>query len=217
MKKTNQVSAVIDSDPDVLDEYDFSGGKRGVYAERYAQGTNLVELLRDAPVESLDLASIYDEFHAMSIGKVAIHEAGHALIGFLKGWGIKKISIIPNGARDSFGECDFDPPSKTGLKDTCMIYLGGLAAQRVALCEDEDYREQDDYKTAIEQVIQVYKPNGYSQFVEQDVSGWLSETADILQHYNEALLAVASRIEAEPTKVMNGREAEGFLAARLTR
>jgi hypothetical protein len=32
------------SDPDMLDEYDFTGGVRGKYAERYAQGTNIVVL-----------------------------------------------------------------------------------------------------------------------------------------------------------------------------
>ena len=32
------------SDPDMLDEYDFRGGRRGVYAKRYAEGTNVVKL-----------------------------------------------------------------------------------------------------------------------------------------------------------------------------
>lgn len=32
------------TDPDMLEEYDFRGGRRGIYAERYAQGTNLVKL-----------------------------------------------------------------------------------------------------------------------------------------------------------------------------
>jgi len=31
-------------DPDMLDEYDFSGGVRGKYARRYREGTNLVRL-----------------------------------------------------------------------------------------------------------------------------------------------------------------------------
>jgi len=31
-------------DPDMLDEYDFSGGTRGKYADRYASGTNVVML-----------------------------------------------------------------------------------------------------------------------------------------------------------------------------
>lgn len=35
------------SDPDLLDEYDFSGAVRGKYAERYRQGTNLVRLDAD--------------------------------------------------------------------------------------------------------------------------------------------------------------------------
>jgi hypothetical protein len=30
--------------PDLLAEYDFSGGVRGKYAERYRQGTNIVVL-----------------------------------------------------------------------------------------------------------------------------------------------------------------------------
>ena len=31
-------------DPDMLDEYDFSGGVQGKYAQRYRQGTNLIRL-----------------------------------------------------------------------------------------------------------------------------------------------------------------------------
>jgi hypothetical protein len=30
------------TDPDTLEEYDFTGGVRGKYAERYAKGTNVV-------------------------------------------------------------------------------------------------------------------------------------------------------------------------------
>nr|VFJ66994.1 MAG: hypothetical protein BECKDK2373C_GA0170839_11581 [Candidatus Kentron sp. DK] len=31
-------------DPDMLDEYDFSNGVRGKYAQQYAQGTNIIRL-----------------------------------------------------------------------------------------------------------------------------------------------------------------------------
>ena len=31
-------------DPDMLDTYDFSGGVRGKYAQRYAAGSNIVRL-----------------------------------------------------------------------------------------------------------------------------------------------------------------------------
>jgi hypothetical protein len=30
------------NDPDLLEEYDFRGGVRGKYADRYAEGTNVV-------------------------------------------------------------------------------------------------------------------------------------------------------------------------------
>lgn len=32
------------TDPDMLDEYDFSNGVRGKYAARYREGTNIVRL-----------------------------------------------------------------------------------------------------------------------------------------------------------------------------
>jgi hypothetical protein len=35
-------------DPDMLDEYDFSNGRRGRYAQRYADGTNVVTEFRDS-------------------------------------------------------------------------------------------------------------------------------------------------------------------------
>lgn len=33
-----------DQDPEMLEEYDFSGGVRGKYADEYAAGTNVVVL-----------------------------------------------------------------------------------------------------------------------------------------------------------------------------
>lgn len=33
---------VMNNDPDMLEEYDFSKGVRGKYAKRYAKGTNVV-------------------------------------------------------------------------------------------------------------------------------------------------------------------------------
>ena len=33
---------VMNNDPDMLEEYDFSNGVRGKYAKRYAEGSNVV-------------------------------------------------------------------------------------------------------------------------------------------------------------------------------
>ena len=33
---------VMNNDPDMLEQYDFSNGVRGKYAKRYAEGTNVV-------------------------------------------------------------------------------------------------------------------------------------------------------------------------------
>jgi hypothetical protein len=45
-------------DDEVLPEYDFSGGIRGKYAKRYAEGTNLILLEPDLAVEFHDSKSV---------------------------------------------------------------------------------------------------------------------------------------------------------------
>ena len=42
-------AAVNQQDPDLLDEYDFSEGVRGKYAQRYREGTNLFGLMMTLP------------------------------------------------------------------------------------------------------------------------------------------------------------------------
>ena len=37
----------IEQDPEMQEEYDFGGGVRGKYAERYREGTNIVVLSPD--------------------------------------------------------------------------------------------------------------------------------------------------------------------------
>ena len=67
-------------DTEMLEEYDFRGGRGGVYAERYAQGTNLATLALDsaemAPEsEDMDLA----EYQAASEARSgAMKRAGKA-------------------------------------------------------------------------------------------------------------------------------------------
>jgi hypothetical protein len=47
-------------DPDMLDEYDFSNGRRGRYAQRYADGTNVVLLDPDVVTEFRDSRQVND-------------------------------------------------------------------------------------------------------------------------------------------------------------
>lgn len=66
MKKDNlAVTPGTDAHPEMLDEYDFSGGKRGVYAERYAQGTNLVALSPDIAAVFPDSESVNDALRTL--------------------------------------------------------------------------------------------------------------------------------------------------------
>jgi hypothetical protein len=46
------------ADPDMLEEYDFSGGIRGKYAKRYAEGTNIVVLDPDLAERFKDSESV---------------------------------------------------------------------------------------------------------------------------------------------------------------
>ena len=40
--RKGEIMKVMNNDPDMLEEYDFSNGVRGKYAKRYAEGTNVV-------------------------------------------------------------------------------------------------------------------------------------------------------------------------------
>ncbi len=61
---------VMASDPDMLEDYDFSQGVRGKYAERYAEGTNVI-------VIDPDLIKIFPD-HA------AVNEALRSLAAVIK-------------------------------------------------------------------------------------------------------------------------------------
>lgn len=54
-------------DPDLLDEYDFSKGVRGKYAERYRQGTNVVVLDPDVAEVFPDAASVNEALRALAV------------------------------------------------------------------------------------------------------------------------------------------------------
>ena len=53
-------------DPDVLEEYDFSKGVRGKYAERYREGTNIVKLDEDVAAIFPDAKSVNDALRALA-------------------------------------------------------------------------------------------------------------------------------------------------------
>ena len=65
MKKPDVVAADVSPDPDMSDEYDFRGGRRGVYVERYAQGTNLVALSPDVAAVFPDSESVNEALRAL--------------------------------------------------------------------------------------------------------------------------------------------------------
>ncbi len=65
MKKTNIAATEVNSDPEMPEEYDFRGGKRGVYAERYAQGTNLIALSPDIAAVFPDSESVNDALRTL--------------------------------------------------------------------------------------------------------------------------------------------------------
>jgi hypothetical protein len=50
---------------DMLDEYDFSKGVRGKYAQRYAEGTNLVLLAPDVAKVFPDANSVNEALRAL--------------------------------------------------------------------------------------------------------------------------------------------------------
>ncbi len=62
MKKTSRSS---DSSDDLRPEYDFRGGVRGKYAERFREGTNVVVLDPDVAVEFKDSQTVNDALRGL--------------------------------------------------------------------------------------------------------------------------------------------------------
>jgi hypothetical protein len=56
----------MDNDPDLLEEYDFSGGIRGKYAEQYREGSNIVILDPDIAEMFPDSAAANQALHALA-------------------------------------------------------------------------------------------------------------------------------------------------------
>jgi hypothetical protein len=52
-------------EPEILEEYDFSGGTRGKYAKRYAEGTNVVVLAPDVAAMFPDAESVNEALRAL--------------------------------------------------------------------------------------------------------------------------------------------------------
>ncbi len=57
-------------DPEMLDEYDFSGGVRGKYADRFARGSNIVVL-------DPDVAEVFSDSES-------VNQALRALVGIIQ-------------------------------------------------------------------------------------------------------------------------------------
>ena len=55
-----------DSDPEMLEEYDFSGGVRGKYAGRFAQGANVIVLDPDVAQVFPDSESVNAALRALA-------------------------------------------------------------------------------------------------------------------------------------------------------
>jgi hypothetical protein len=54
------------NDPDMLEEYDFTGGIRGKYAKRYAEGSNVVVIDPDVAVYFPDHDSVNEALRSLT-------------------------------------------------------------------------------------------------------------------------------------------------------
>jgi len=67
----------MDNDPDMLEEYDFTGGVRGKYAGEYSEGTNVVLLAPELLPYFPDSAAVNNALRAL-VEIVKAHEQQHA-------------------------------------------------------------------------------------------------------------------------------------------
>jgi hypothetical protein len=67
------------NDPDMLEEYDFTGGVRGKYAKQYAEGTNVVVIDPDVAEYFPDNESVNEALRGLTaiIKRKKMAEQGH--------------------------------------------------------------------------------------------------------------------------------------------
>ena len=65
-EKSTKKPTAIKLDPEMLDEYDFSQGIRGKYAERYQEGTNIIKLDDDVAQIFPDSKSVNEALRALA-------------------------------------------------------------------------------------------------------------------------------------------------------
>ncbi|MDI6790550.1 MAG: hypothetical protein QME44_07675 [Thermodesulfobacteriota bacterium] len=67
------------NDPDMLEEYDFTGAVRGKYAKRYAEGTNVIVIDPDVAEYFPDHDSVNDALRSLTaiIKRQRRAEQGH--------------------------------------------------------------------------------------------------------------------------------------------
>ena len=65
-KVSENFMKVMANDPDMLEEYDFSQGIRGKYAERYEKGTNVVVIDPDLVKIFPDPASVNEALRSLA-------------------------------------------------------------------------------------------------------------------------------------------------------
>lgn len=73
--RKNPVNSVTQDDHEMLPEYDFSGGVRGKYAERYARSVNIVLLDPDVAEVFPDSDAVNRALRALA-GTVREHKPG---------------------------------------------------------------------------------------------------------------------------------------------
>ncbi len=74
-KRTSKAMA-SNQDTDLLEEYAFSKGVRGKYAERYREGTNIVKLDEDVAAMFPDAKSVNEALRAL--GKIIQEHEKHS-------------------------------------------------------------------------------------------------------------------------------------------
>lgn len=60
------MSKEMSEETEMLDEYDFSTGERGKYAQQYAEGTNIIKLDADVAKVFPDAASVNEALRAIA-------------------------------------------------------------------------------------------------------------------------------------------------------
>lgn len=139
-----------------------------------------------------------NEYSPKSRWELALHEAGHAVVGCVLGQTITGVSI--SAREDSYGRVEFKPPERNPsekprfreVKRYVVALLAGHGAQSLAMSGARSFRSEREW---VEAELNVFAAVGHAEQAAELLDRLWEATRRLLRRHWKAVTQVAAELE----------------------